>query len=133
MYVYTCEPDFGSMMTCIYTAWEKALKVGHDQVRLETEPVEQLTLFEDYVHVAYDADKEEIDLRQNFDDELGFSQSDDKAFVNVNDADSAEGYSLEDEQGNPIFEEESEDDGIDEESLFENENAFEADDYFDEE
>ena len=82
---------------------------------------------------VYDADKEEIDLRQNFDDELGFSQSDDKAFVNVNDADSAEGYSLEDEQGNPIFEEESEDDGIDEESLFENENAFEADDYFDEE
>ena len=82
---------------------------------------------------VYDADKEEIDLRQNFDDELGFSQSDDKAFVNVNDADSAEGYSLEDEQGNPIFEEESEDDGIDEESLFENEDAFEADDYFDEE
>ena len=82
---------------------------------------------------VYDADKEEIDLRQNFDDELGFSQSDDKAFVNVNDADSAEGYSLEDEQGNPIFEEESEDDGINEESLFENENAFEADDYFDEE
>ena len=82
---------------------------------------------------VYDADKEEIDLRQNFDDELGFSQSDDKAFVNFNDADSAEGYSLEDEQGNPIFEEESEDDGIDEESLFENENAFEADDYFDEE
>ena len=82
---------------------------------------------------VYDADKEEIDLRQNFDDELGFSQSDDKAFVNVNDADSAEGYSLEDEQGNPIFEEESEDNGIDEESLFENENAFEADDYFDEE
>mgnify|MGYP004551848909 FL=1 len=82
---------------------------------------------------VYDADEEEIDLRQNFDDELGFSQSDDKAFVNVNDADSAEGYSLEDEQGNPIFEEESEDDGIDEESLFENEDAFEADDYFDEE
>ena len=50
MYVYTCEPDFGSMMTCIYTAWEKALKVGHDQVRLETEPVEQLTLFEEYIH-----------------------------------------------------------------------------------
>ena len=82
---------------------------------------------------VYDADEEEIDLRQNFDDELGFSQSDDKAFVNVNDADSAEGYSLEDEQGNPIFEEESEDDGIDEESLFENEDTFEADDYFDEE
>lgn len=63
MYVYTCEPDFGSMMTCIYTAWERALKVGHDQVRLETEPVEQLTLFEEYVHVAYDVDKEEKVIR----------------------------------------------------------------------
>ena len=83
---------------------------------------------------VYDADEQEIDLRQNFDDELGFSQSDDKAFVNVNDAESAEGYSLEDEEGNPIFEEENGeeedfDDGIDD-SMFESEESFD-DDYFD--
>ncbi len=75
---------------------------------------------------VYDADEQEIDLRQSFDDELGFTQSDDKAFVNVNDAGSAEGYSLEDEEGNPI-EEENEDefmnDDIDD-SLFEEEYSY---------
>ena len=36
---------------------------------------------------VYDSDDQEIDLRQNFDDELGFSQvTDDRAFSNVNDA-----------------------------------------------
>ena len=83
---------------------------------------------------VYDSDEQEIDLRQNFDDELGFSRSDDKVFENVNDAESAEGYSLEDEQGNPIFEKEPEDFGdFDDESLFSSEESFEDDDYFDEE
>ena len=77
---------------------------------------------------VYDSDKQEIDLRQNFDDELGFTQaSDDKAFTNVNDAESAEGYSLEDEQGNPI-EEEQED--FAEEMMYSLEDSFEADDYY---
>ncbi len=83
---------------------------------------------------VYDADEQEIDLRQNFDDELGFSQPDDKAFVSVNDAESAEGYSLEDEEGNPIFEEETdEDENFDDEiddSMFESDESFD-DDYFD--
>ncbi len=83
---------------------------------------------------VYDADEQEIDLRQNFDDELGFGSSDDKAFTNVNDADSAEGYSLEDEEGNPIYEDENEDedDFADElgETMFDADEDF-NDDYFD--
>ena len=51
---------------------------------------------------VYDKDEQEIDLKQNFDDEMGFAPSDDKAFTHVNDAESAEGYELEDEEGNPI-------------------------------
>ncbi len=51
---------------------------------------------------VYDKDEQEIDLKQNFDDDMGFQPSDDKAFTQVNDAESAEGYALEDEEGNPI-------------------------------
>ncbi|MCQ2485739.1 MAG: DNA-directed RNA polymerase subunit beta [Clostridia bacterium] len=49
-----------------------------------------------------DKDGAEIDLKQDFEDEMGFAPSDDKAFTNVNDAENAEGYSLEDEEGNLI-------------------------------
>ncbi|MBQ8783221.1 MAG: DNA-directed RNA polymerase subunit beta [Clostridia bacterium] len=77
---------------------------------------------------VYDADEQEIDLRQNFDDELGFSQvTDDKAFSNVNDAESAEGYSLEDEEGNPIEEEEPEEFS---DEMFSMEEAFDADEFY---
>ena len=77
---------------------------------------------------VYDSDEQEIDLRQNFDDELGFSQvTDDRAFSNVNDAESAEGYSLEDEMGNPIEEEEPEDFS---EAMFSEEDIYEADDFY---
>ena len=42
---------------------------------------------------VYDKDENEIDLKQNFDDELGFTSSDDKAFTQVNDAEgSAAGH-----------------------------------------
>ena len=57
---------------------------------------------------VYDKDKNEIDLKQNFDDELGFTSSDDKAFTQVNDAEGAEGYALEDEEGNLIEDEDDE-------------------------
>ena len=77
---------------------------------------------------VYDSDDQEIDLRQNFDDELGFSQvTDDRAFSNVNDAESAEGYSLEDEMGNPIEEEEPEEFSDD---MFSMEDVFEADEFY---
>ena len=57
---------------------------------------------------VYDKDENEIDLKQNFDDELGFTSSDDKAFTQVNDMEGAEGYALEDEKGNPIEDDEDE-------------------------
>ena len=57
---------------------------------------------------VYDKDENEIDLKQNFDDELGFTSSDDKAFTQVNDAEDAEGYALEDEEGNLIEDEDDE-------------------------
>ena len=78
---------------------------------------------------VYDNEQQEIDLKQNFDDELGFAPSDEKAFTQVNDAESAEGYSLEDEDGNPIeMQDEDEDEDFDE--LFEE--SFEIDDFLDE-
>lgn len=51
------------MMTCIYDAWVYALRVGHDKVRLQTEPIVQATLFDEYVHVDVDAEKTEKVLR----------------------------------------------------------------------
>ena len=57
---------------------------------------------------VYDKDENEIDLKQNFDDELGFTSSDDKAFTQINDAEGAEGYALEDEEGNLIEDEDDE-------------------------
>ena len=62
---------------------------------------------------VYDKDQQEIDLKQNFDDDMGFAPSDDKAFTHVNDAESAEGYELEDEEGNPIANDEDMDDFAD--------------------
>ncbi len=73
---------------------------------------------------VYDKDQQEIDLKQNFDDEMGFAPSDDKAFTHVNDAENAEGYELEDEEGNPITSEEDIDEFAD---MFEE--SYEADDY----
>lgn len=52
MTVFTCMPDYESMMTCIYTAWASGL--GHKNIRLELEPVGQYTLMENYIHVDSD-------------------------------------------------------------------------------
>lgn len=57
MRVYTCEDRFDCMMTCIYDAWDAALKIGHDNIRLEREPIFQQSLFDEYVHVDYDEEK----------------------------------------------------------------------------
>ena len=74
---------------------------------------------------VYDKDENEIDLKQNFDDELGFTSSDDKAFTQVNDAEGAEGYALEDEEGNLI---EDEDDEESFDDIFEDVNDMFSDD-----
>lgn len=53
MRIFTCFDQFEDMMTCIYDAWDS--KLGHKNIRLLTEPVGNLELFCDYLHV--DADK----------------------------------------------------------------------------
>lgn len=47
--VFTCDNNFEAMLTCIYDAW--CSRLGHNNVRLEVEPIEQYSLFERYVHV----------------------------------------------------------------------------------
>ena len=46
-----------------------------------------------------DKDNNEIDLKQNFDDEINLPNVDDEAFSNVNDAEGAEGYGIKDSDG----------------------------------
>ena len=55
MTIFTCNNTFEDMMSCVYTAW--AARLGHNNVRLKTEPIGNLELFCDYRHVEHDADK----------------------------------------------------------------------------
>lgn len=57
MYIYTCEPNLEAMLSCIYDAWTS--KRGHKNIKLMLEPVEQMTLFDEYIHV--DADSEKVE------------------------------------------------------------------------
>lgn len=57
MYIYTCNPDYESMLTCIYEAW--ASNKGHKNIKLCVEPVEQFRLFDEYIHVDPDEKKAE--------------------------------------------------------------------------
>lgn len=52
MTVFTCENDFTAMLTCIYVAGKCGL--GRGNFRLCVEPVDQLDLFDSYVHVDAD-------------------------------------------------------------------------------
>ncbi len=56
MVVFTCNDNFESMMTCIYDAW--AARLGHSNIRLQTDPVENLELFCEYRHI--DADQKKV-------------------------------------------------------------------------
>jgi len=67
-----------------------------------------------------DKDNNEIDLKQNFDDEINLPNVDDEAFSNVNDAEGAEGYGIKDEDGEDyVPETEDEDFGFDDEFGYE--------------
>jgi DNA-directed RNA polymerase subunit beta len=67
-----------------------------------------------------DKDNNEIDLKQNFDDEINLPNVDDEAFSNVNDAEGAEGYGIKDEDGEDyIPETDDEDFGFDDEFGYE--------------
>ena len=57
MYVFTCQDNMESKLTCIYTAWEYATKVGHSNVRLEVEPIYMGNLFDEIIHIDADSDK----------------------------------------------------------------------------
>lgn len=61
MYCYTCESGIESVFSCIYEAW--ASGNGHTNIRIETEPVEQYTLFDTYIHVDKDPEKVEKVIR----------------------------------------------------------------------
>lgn len=56
MVVFTCNDNFESMMTCIYDAW--AARLGHSNIRLQTDPVGNLELFCEYRHI--DADQKKV-------------------------------------------------------------------------
>lgn len=53
-YVFTCEDSFESIMTCVFYAWELALKVGHDKVELVKKQDASYELFCEYRHIEYD-------------------------------------------------------------------------------
>ena len=55
MTVFTCDDNFEAIMTCIYDAW--SARLGHNNIRLETEPIIQPELFCDYIHVDADPQK----------------------------------------------------------------------------
>ena len=55
MTIYSCEHELVAMLTCIYVGW--ADKKGHNNIRFVLEPIEQYTLFDEYVHVDADEDK----------------------------------------------------------------------------
>lgn len=57
MKVFSCEDKFEAMMTCIYDAWSWALNNGHDQVKLQREPIYQQNMFDEYMHIDEDPDK----------------------------------------------------------------------------
>ena len=88
-----------------------------------------------------DANGEEIDLKQSTDDDMGFAPSDEKAFSSVNDAETAGGYGVENEDADifAVDSDEDEDDSdvgedADDEDIFDDDifsESEELDDYDD--
>lgn len=63
MKVFTCRDRFEDILTTIYVAWEEALKIGHENVAVMREPVEQISFFDEYIHVENDEHKAESVIR----------------------------------------------------------------------
>lgn len=55
MTIFVCDHDWGSMLTCIFEAW--ASRLGHNNVRLQTDIPAQLGLFDSYIYVKSDEGK----------------------------------------------------------------------------
>ena len=76
--VFTCESEWDAMLSCIYDAYSSGL--GHKNIRLMTEPVGQMNLFDDYIHITSDSDKAmkmmdaiNIKISQEFYREMAFT------------------------------------------------------------
>ena len=55
MTIYCCEHEWEAMLTCIYDAWSSGR--GQKNIKLALEPIEQYTLFDEYIHVVSDSAK----------------------------------------------------------------------------
>ena len=55
MTIFLCKQEWEDMLTCIYEAWTS--RRGHNNIRLCLEPLNQYSLFDEYIHVEADADK----------------------------------------------------------------------------
>ena len=68
MVVFTCKDRFDDIMTCIYEAW--ASHLGHNNIKLRTEPLGTMELFCEYRHVEADKEKTECDKNDSAKDFL---------------------------------------------------------------
>lgn len=57
MTIYSCAHQWDAMLTCIYYAWTSRL--GHENIKLVFEPIEQMSLFNEYNHIDSETDKAE--------------------------------------------------------------------------
>ncbi len=55
MKIYSCERNWEAMLTCIYEAWSSG--AGQRNIELRFEPIEEYTLFDEYIHVESDSAK----------------------------------------------------------------------------
>ena len=55
MTIFSCEREWDAMLTCIYDAWSSGK--GHKNIKLVLEPIDQYTLFDEYIHVDAETDK----------------------------------------------------------------------------
>lgn len=55
MYIYSCKRGWEDILTCIYEAWRS--RRGHENIKLVFEPIEQYSLFDEYIHIDGDMEK----------------------------------------------------------------------------
>ena len=53
MTIYSCAPNWEAMLTCIYIA--RMSGIGHKNLQLMVEPLEQISFLDDYIHVEPDS------------------------------------------------------------------------------
>lgn len=63
MRVLTCQDRYEDKLTALYECFALATKYGHDELRMEVEPIGQLGMFDTYIHVDADSEKVEKVIR----------------------------------------------------------------------